>query len=305
MFKFNNVTRTLRNSQPASGGGFGGTNTHPFNAAGSNVFDQMNKSKSTADSGTNNMQAPDMQNNGMPAGSNPPPLESMQVNQQPQWSPNQAPQQGQQQPQGQTPQQGGSPLDIYNPVPDNNNQQGAPQGQQPPAQDQPAKSIFDTDIKGWENVTANVDLAAGIEPEKVQAALGGDANEFMNIIQQVARTAMTQAAYMSTRVAGQGVNNSIDSFGKTVPNLINDHQFSNMWQGDSVMNHQSAKPMVDALTAQFRQQHPQATMQEVQDQVKHYMQTFTGAMSGQQQAPTENTPDAGAGNVSLTDFFSS
>ena len=77
-----------------------------------------------------------------------------------------------------------------------------------------------------------------------------------------------------------------------------------MWQGDSVMNHPSAQPMVQSLTEQFRRQHPQATMQEVQAQVKHYMTTFTGAMTGQQQAPTENTPDAGAGNVSLTDFFS-
>lgn len=291
-------TMTLMNTNQGGGGGptvSFGANSDPFSRAGTNIFDTLAAKNSNTNQSPQGMEAPQGQN-GMPQGTNPPPLESMQANPQNQW----APQQGQQAPQqSQTPQEGGSPLDKFNPVADNN-----PNNQAPQTSQAPAKSIFDTDIEGWGKATTNVDISSGIEPAKVQAALAGDANVFMEILNTVGRNAMNNAAHMATKAAGHGVNSRFDSFKTEMPDMINNHQFSTMWEGDKVMNHPTAAPMVQALTTQFRGQFPQATQPEIQAKVQEYMQQFGGLVNAPQ-TPTENTPDANQqGGTSLKDFFS-
>ena len=287
------------NNGNQGGGGFGGGND-PFQQSGNNIWAQQNANNQPNQNQQGQpMAQPNMSPNGMPAGTNNPNPASTVPNQQSHIVPGQ--QQGQ--PGGQ---QSASPLDKFNSAPDNSNQ-GMPQGfmqqgQQAPAATPPEapKNIFDTDLKGWEGVSNNVDPTAGVDPERVALALGGDQAAFMEILQQVSRSTLANAAHMSSRVAGNGVNAALEKFGTTVPGMINDHQFSNMWQGDSVMNHESSKPMVEALTAQFRGQHPNATPQQIQEHVKTYFNEFTNALKP---APTKE-PDAPAtGNMSVGSFF--
>ncbi len=293
MFKLSNLTRTLRNANPnQGGGGFGANTTNPFEAAGTNVFADIATNKSQTPG--SNMTAPTMNNNGMPEGTSPPPLETAMPNNTSSWA-----QQGgaSQTPAPQSPAPangGGSPLDMYSTPSDNKPKPNEPA--------EPAKSIFETDFAGWEKAASNVDLTGGLEPEKVQLALSGTPEgqqAFVDIIQQVARSAMQNAMYMSTKVAGHGVKSEFENFSGNVPNLIKDHTFNTMWQGDDLMNHESAKPMVQAMTQQFRQQHPNATPEQVKEQVHHYLKTFTNAMTGQEQAPEPPTTTG----MSVSEFF--
>jgi hypothetical protein len=304
MFKFNNITRTFRNHDNGQGNqspAFS-TGSSPFQQAGGNIFESMKKNNANPSDTTQDMAAPNM-TNGMPASAGQLPNNVVQGQQQPSNIVPNTP--AYNQTGGQ--QQGGSPLDIYAQKPDNVNQGGQQQQApattpQTPQQQEASKSIFDTDMKGWEGAMKNVDLVAGIEPENVQKALAGDANMFMDIIQQVSRTAMHNAAFMSTKVAGSGFNTNMENFSKTIPDMINNHQYNTMWQGDAVMNHESAQPMVQALTTQLRGQFPQATPQEIQQHVQQYFKTFSESMTGQQQQ-ADKTQEAEVTTSDIGNFF--
>lgn len=301
MFKFNRVTRVLRNADNGNGNQVSAFDTggSPFQQQGSNIFDQMKKN-ANPNSTTDNLKAPTMNDQGMPDSSQSIPQQEQQQKQS-------QPQQSQHQ-EGSTQQQRVSPLDKYTKKPDNDNsgmqsksQQQAPVHNQSKSQQQesqaPSKTIFDTDLKGWEGAMKNVDLVAGIEPENIQKALAGDANLFMEIIQQVARTSMHNAAFMSLKASGSGFTTGQEAFSKTIPDMITSHKFDNLWQGDSVMNHESAQPMVQALTNQLRNQYPQATPQEIQTHVQQYFEDFSASITGQKQQDSSNEPEVTTSDI--------
>jgi hypothetical protein len=215
-------------------------------------------------------------------------------------------------PAGNGAQQGASPLDAFVQKPDNGSQpEGGPQGGQPaaqPAAQEPAKSIFDNDVKAYNNMFANTNFAGEISPESMQKVLQGDAAELMNVINTAARAAAANASYVSARVANSGMTSHFDQFQQnTLPGLLTDHSFQQGWSNnkDAILSHPAVAPLVQQQTATFRSQFPQASVNEIQEKVVEYFKAVAGAFGQQQeqQQAAAEQPEGGTERTGLEKLF--
>lgn len=271
-------------------------NGNPFSAGstGGNIFDNLASRKAGNNNG--NMQVPPQNSGGMPNGAQSyPSANSTQPN-----SGNA--------PSNIVPNQGGSPLDNFAPQSHNAPngspaQQSTPQQQQPQPTPQQQQEIdyFNQGLDSYSAYTGNQSYIGDIDEAVATKALQGDMASLKQLLNSVAQSAVANSAFMSSRIAGKGVQSQLDAFGSKVPNMIKEHQMKSMFADDKVMNHPAMRPMVETAMQSMRSQFPEATPTELQAKVREYMQTmaqvFQGQDPNQQQEPEQDATN------NLSNFF--
>lgn len=137
-------------------------------------------------------------------------------------------------------------------------------------------------------------------------ALAGDATALVDMMQGVAREVFMKAAQLSATVADRATAEGVTRMRSHIPNAIKSNSVSNsLEQLNPMLRHEAAKPMVDAITAQFQAKNPNATPQQIADLTVQYLNAVTGHKP--QPANTQNTRvdpfAAPAGSQDFSDFF--
>jgi hypothetical protein len=293
--RFQNADNNQGNQAPSTStnnsNSFGTGGNDPFSQSGNNVFNQIDAKKNGP---ADNMTAPNMGNNNMPAEAEQrPPANAT--------NPNSA-----------TP-QGGSPLDKFSPQSNNTpnetaSPQNAPQATPAPAPAS-APNIFDNTLESYQAHMAKQQNVAGtIDPELATKALSGDMDALGQMLNGVAQNAVAMSMHGSGRIAQQGMNANMDNFRTEMPTMITDHQVSNVFQNDATMNHPALKPMVDGAMSMFRNQFPEASPQELQTKVQEYLHATSKVLleqaGGQVTDPSKSTDaDNSQSKNSVSSFF--
>lgn len=280
------------NQQPNTQSAFS-RGSDPFAQAGSNIFDSL---AAKQQQGGGDMARPPSGAGDMPSGAQQHPnMSSTPPN-------GQAPQSGVV-PNSPAGQQGSSPLDNYVAKPDNTPNNQAPAAT-PEAQTQEVRDMFNLGMDDFTKYTSEANYIDSIDEEVATKALQGDMGALQQLLNGVARSAVSQSAFMSTRIAGEGVNRRLDQFGQKVPGMINEHSTKQLMVNDSTMNHPAMRPMVDSATAAMKAQHPQATPQELHTKVREYMNTMAQVLNSNQQEPAAPTQQEAAAS-NMQQFFES
>lgn len=271
-----------------------GAASDPFSQAGSNIFDSLAQRQQAQQGG---MEAPQSGPGGMPVGAQQHPNMQSQAPNGGNMGAGMLPNGGQQS-------QGTSPLDNFAPKPDNDpNAKGEKPAATPEQQQQEARDLFGLGQEDFDKYTAEANYINQIDEEVATKALQGDMGALQQLLNSVARSAVSQSAFMSTRIAGQGVQNRLDKFGREVPNMINEHSTKQMFVNDSTMNHPAMKPMVESAMNAMKAQHPQASPQELHSKVKEYMNTMASVLSGNQQQEQQASQPNQQPERTMSDFF--
>lgn len=188
--------------------------------------------------------------------------------------------------------QGGSPLDKYRSNGDNGNQsQGGQdpnaQQQQQAQQQQPQEvDYFEVGADKYHQLFQQQDFTKGVDQELVGKALEGDAESFMQVLNSVARNAASGSSYLSSKVASKGVSSRLDKFGQDVPKMVRDQAVNEMFANNKnkFYTDPAMQPMVEAVRGMVTKRNPNATAQQVTEEVelilKEAMGGFGGAFAG-------------------------
>lgn len=149
----------------------------------------------------------------------------------------------------------------------------------------------------------NLDFTSNIEPELLQAAVGGDMNSLIQIINKVGQQSYANALFGGMRVFDQGAEARFNSFNNELPGLINQHSaFSQTRELSPLATNPSTKPIYDMVAKQIIAKNPNATQAQINETVMQYIDMFKQVGGGQgQQQPTDPQQK---GNEQWKDFFS-
>jgi len=208
-------------------------------------------------------------------------------------------QQSQTQQQGQSGAQGtGSPLDNYLAI-----WQNAGNGQK-------QADPFEADVipMGAEQMqllqtkVSGVNFLAGVTPESISAALGGDVQAFTSVI----NSAVQQALMQSVRVNGTMLNNSMRSRTQEILSAMPTHvqqalNVNLIRQDNPVFNHPAARQLLGALEQNLSTQHPGLSPTEASQVAQRFLQDFAAEVAGK---PTTSATNQATGPMDWSKQFS-
>jgi hypothetical protein len=134
--------------------------------------------------------------------------------------------------------------------------------------------------------TANqMDFTAGIQPELITKALGGDAQALMDLLNTTARNVASAVTINSGNMVNQGLLANNQRVKETLPQHIRNTQLMDMTDDNPALSHPAVQPLVTALKQMAFQKNPNASPQDVHKQITNYL-------TGLSTAITESSPQA-------------
>lgn len=203
--------------------------------------------------------------------------------------------------------QDSSPLANY--MPDDytgqrGRQSGEPSGGNPESEPaQKPKSIFDAELKDFEDITASKQFLQEADMELVDRAMKGDRAAFVSMMNKVAQRATSEAALMSTRVTKHGLKGEFDSYSAELPKHLQAREFENLFSGPQtgVLANPKVAHLVPDVRDKFRKQYPDASPAQIKVAVTRYLEDLTGY---KQEESEQSGSNRSRQQNSWSDFFS-
>lgn len=238
------------------------------------------------------------------------PQQQQQPNQQQPQHPNQ-----QQQPNGQqTPQQnsngsGGPAGSQHSPQNSNYNPNGNPANPLDPFAQlmTPSKEVLEANknnsqpqnIFGDQFTPDNINKAVGstnfaanLDPARVQAALGGDSQAFMEVINQAVAAGVSTSIQASHGMVEHGVKTGTDRFGNSLDSRFRDYELRQQTSKNPALQHPVGKALLSTVAKQIAQANPRMSASEVSAKSEEMFSQFAQLMIPQTQAGDQNDPNA-------------
>lgn len=207
---------------------------------------------------------------------------------------------------------GANPLDRWAPKRDNGNAENANQQQQQQQaaptkqeQQQQQQSVFDNDYNKYRSVVDKHDFVGDVTPETMQQIMNGDTKALSDLLNNVARSAVASASFMSSTVAKKGYEEQLGRFRESeLPGLLKNHSFEQGWANtkDDVLKHPAVQGIVRTKQDEFMQQYPDAPFSDIQEMVREYLKDVAGAFAGREQEEQQRSTGA-QDETDLQKFF--
>lgn len=172
------------------------------------------------------------------------------------------------------------------------------------------KPVIEADFaKLKEQVTA-ANLVGQVSPELFQKAMQGDVASFTQIMNQVAQQAFLEAARFSHGIVESGIQTYNGRVEKALPSRFQDFQARvAMETANPALAHEAARPVVEALRQLAIAKNPNASPQQIAEQVQQYFKSLQAPEAPQAPTPqrdplTGNLLQAAPEQQAWGDWFS-
>lgn len=167
----------------------------------------------------------------------------------------------------------------------------------PPAADpnnpqaKPATPGYDGFLGQWDQKVVSeranqLDFTRGIDPSIMEAAMKGDQNAFMQVMNHTSRQAFMAAAQAGHGFADRAVKSGLDKFGGGLDDRIRDYSVrtQNVATDHPVLSHPAMQPMVNAVKMTIAQNDPKLNPQQVAEMTAQYFDSIGGVYNQSVQA---------------------
>lgn len=156
-----------------------------------------------------------------------------------------------------------------------------------PQNPQPQKGLFgDLNADKVREHAKQANFAAGLNPELIQKALGGDPQAFMEAINSVAQEAFSASVSMSQGLVEHGVKTGTEQFSSGLDSRFKDYELRNQNPSNKALSHPLAKGMIDSLKRTIAQANPQMSAAEIHQAAEsgflQFAQEITAKPEGQE-----------------------
>lgn len=203
---------------------------------------------------------------------------------------------------------GESPLEKYSSLFDNGNnqqQQQAQQQQQQKQQDQQIQEALDLMKYGpadYQEAATKLSFTNGIDSSMFQAALGGDAEALMNLLNQVGRNVFSAASHSSAKLAGTALKQNFEVYDRGLGEKFKQFSLTQSQQNivnstAPVLNNPAVQPMLKQAMGLMAKSYPEASSEEITKRAIQYLQDVGSVLNGngnqQQQQQQQNNESRG------------
>lgn len=143
--------------------------------------------------------------------------------------------------------------------------------------------LFELDPAKFKERVGQMDFAAGLAPEMVQKAMGGDAQAFMEVLNAVGRKSYAEAVQIGTRLTEAGVNQRVQQLQSVLPTTLRSEQVRSHLAGSeqsAALLHPSVAPVLQQVQQQFESAYPQASAADISKMVVNYFGTMAKQVAG-------------------------
>ena len=128
----------------------------------------------------------------------------------------------------------------------------------------------------------------GIDPARVQAALGGDANAFMEVLNAVGQNGFKASLQMNQGMIEHGVKTGLGNFDSSLDSRFRDLQLKNQNTNNAALKHPLGKAMLSGIANQIAAANPKMSPTEVQAKAEEALSSFAQQMIPQKGADSDN-----------------
>lgn len=172
-----------------------------------------------------------------------------------------------------------------------------------PAVDPLTQPVFSLDSAKVLASAKQIDYLAGIPPENVTSALGGDVQAFMNVI----NGAIANAVAGVTVSQGNTINQALLANNQRVSSVLPDHikraQLHSNVEENPVFSHPAVAPLTKTLKEFALAQNPNASVSEIDTKIKGYLSGLATALNEQSPAAQQQRKAAAKQETDFSAFF--
>ena len=139
--------------------------------------------------------------------------------------------------------------------------------------------VFNVDPVKLFDAAKKIDFTRSISPEIVQKALSGDAEAFSAAINAAVQQSYAQSSHLTTQMIEQALKQNNTKITGLLPSAFKSLQVNEGLSANPAFQHPAAKPIVEALQAQFTKQYPHASAADIQKYALEYLNGFAQAVS--------------------------
>lgn len=186
-------------------------------------------------------------------------------------------------------------------------------GETPPTDWNDPNSILPNmkvDPKKMFEAAQRIDFSKVMDRTKVEAALKGDSQAFMDVINSVHHSAYANMAMSTTKIIEASLKQMVPKLFEALPNHIRKHVVSDTVNTDNpIFSDPAVAPVLEMVKQQMTMKHPKASAKEIADMAKKYVSGFaetvtaSGKKTGQQQQQERGLKKTGTGNEDWSDYF--
>lgn len=166
-------------------------------------------------------------------------------------------------------------VDIFKP------KQVDPNAPKPPSLSDPLLGQFDPAT--MQQQVAKTNFMANVAPDKVQAALSGDANAFMEVINAATQNAFLASAQLSHGLAETGARTAAERVSQSMDGRIRNFQIRTQNPTNEALAHPAVAPMLAALKTQIATSNPQLSPEQIQQQAESYFTQVADVLTAPKQ----------------------
>ena len=191
---------------------------------------------------------------------------------------------------------GESPLEKYSSLFDNGqSKQGQQQQQQQQQtqqqQDQSIQEALDLMKYGpadYQAAASKLSFTSGIDSSMFQAALGGDAEALMKILDSVGRNVFAAASHSSSKLAGTALKQNLEQYDRGLSDKfknfsLNQSQQNIVNNSAPILNNPAVQPMLKQAMALMAKSYPEASSEEITNHAIAYLRDVSSVINGTQQ----------------------
>jgi len=134
---------------------------------------------------------------------------------------------------------------------------------------------------------AQTNFTAGLNPETVQKALGGDQQAFMETLNQVAQNAFSSSLQMTKGMVEHGVNTGSERFSSTLDSRFRDLQLRNKNSENPALQHPVGQALLGTIKKQIATANPRMNADQVHAKAEEMFSEF-GKMLNPAQPANQN-----------------
>lgn len=149
-----------------------------------------------------------------------------------------------------------------------------------------------------------MDFMRFADPKDLAAVAAGGEGAVValgNLMNSVMRQSMLMNSQFSASAANKAADFAYQRANQGIPEMVRG-QLTNNQFSDAASQHPALQPLVQTLSAQYRQQFPKATPEQVATQVREYLKAVGGALNPQSQE-AEQKKNASAGGQDWGAWF--
>ena len=167
----------------------------------------------------------------------------------------------------------------------------------------PQTSIYDIPQEKIQQLIGNQNFTSGLNPEQVQAALNGDVNAFMQVINTAAQNAAGFSMQSTMGALKASSAHERQSWEKELPGQFKKLSASDkISEKNPIFRHEAAAPILESLKGAFLSKYPNASPDELADLAQSYLADFVDTV--RPSAP-QNQPQPSARGQDWGAFFNS